>query len=61
MARGLLLSLRHIDTILILLKDMNRYASPMLKVAFDGPDIREESLYDLLRVGFAHSLRNCSL
>lgn len=30
-------------------EDMNRFASPMLKVAFDGPDIKEEGLYNLLR------------
>lgn len=30
-------------------EDMNRYASPILRVAFEGPDVPEESLYDLLR------------
>ncbi|KAI0928247.1 hypothetical protein AcW1_005551 [Taiwanofungus camphoratus] len=30
-------------------EDMNRFASPILKVAFDGPDVQEESLYSLLR------------
>ncbi|KAI5124079.1 hypothetical protein M0805_003906 [Coniferiporia weirii] len=30
-------------------EDLNRYASPMLKVAFDGPDIREEGLYEVFR------------
>ena len=29
---------------------MDRYATPILKVAFEGPDIPEESLYGLLRV-----------
>ena len=31
-------------------QDMNRYASPILKVAFDGPDVKDEAIYDLLRV-----------
>ncbi|KAH7927744.1 hypothetical protein BV22DRAFT_257665 [Leucogyrophana mollusca] len=30
-------------------EDMNRYASPVIKVAFDGPDIQEESLYEIFR------------
>ncbi|CCM03851.1 uncharacterized protein FIBRA_06000 [Fibroporia radiculosa] len=30
-------------------EDMNRYASPILKVAFDGPDVPEETLYNILR------------
>ncbi|KAI6043026.1 RNA12 protein-domain-containing protein [Pisolithus marmoratus] len=30
-------------------EDMNRYPSTMVKVAFDGPDIREEALYHLYR------------
>ncbi|KAI9067059.1 hypothetical protein FKP32DRAFT_1664487 [Trametes sanguinea] len=30
-------------------EDLNRYASPMVKVAFDGPDVPEEALYGLLR------------
>ncbi|GBE82399.1 RNA12 protein-domain-containing protein [Sparassis latifolia] len=30
-------------------EDMRRYASPILKVSFDGPDVQEESLYELLR------------
>ncbi|KAF7800270.1 hypothetical protein EIP86_011517 [Pleurotus ostreatoroseus] len=30
-------------------EDMDRYASPILKIAFDGPDIKEETLYELLR------------
>ncbi len=29
---------------------MNRYPSPIVKVAFDGPDVRDESLYNILRV-----------
>ena len=32
------------------LQDLNRYASPVLRVAFDGPDLPEETLYRLLRV-----------
>jgi hypothetical protein len=28
---------------------MNRYSSPILRISFDGPDIPEEALYDLLR------------
>lgn len=31
-------------------QDLNRYASPIVKIAFDGPDIKEENLYQLLRV-----------
>ncbi len=31
---------------------MNRFASPVVKVDFEGPDIHEEVLYDLCRVGF---------
>lgn len=31
-------------------EDMNRYASPILRIAFDGPDIQEQSLYELCRV-----------
>ncbi|KAK7015902.1 mitochondrial escape protein 2 [Paramarasmius palmivorus] len=30
-------------------EDMNRFASPIIKVAFEGPDVHEESLYRLLR------------
>ncbi|KDR81387.1 hypothetical protein GALMADRAFT_58608 [Galerina marginata CBS 339.88] len=30
-------------------EDMNRFASPILKIAFDGPDILEQSLYELCR------------
>ncbi|KAJ3533719.1 hypothetical protein NM688_g7243 [Phlebia brevispora] len=30
-------------------EDMHRYASPIVKVAFEGPDVKEEALYDLLR------------
>ncbi|KAG6910918.1 hypothetical protein DXG01_006601 [Tephrocybe rancida] len=30
-------------------EDMNRYASPIIKVAFDGPDLQEQSLYQLFR------------
>ncbi|RDX48409.1 exonuclease [Lentinus brumalis] len=30
-------------------EDMARYVSPVLRVAFDGPDVPEESLYRLLR------------
>ncbi|KAH8108444.1 RNA12 protein-domain-containing protein [Phellopilus nigrolimitatus] len=30
-------------------EDLNRFASPMLKVSFEGPDIREESLYEIFR------------
>ncbi|KAF5330523.1 hypothetical protein D9619_005680 [Psilocybe cf. subviscida] len=29
--------------------DMNRFASPVLKVAFEGPDVQEQSLYELCR------------
>ncbi|KAI0085448.1 exonuclease [Irpex rosettiformis] len=30
-------------------EDMNHYASPLLKISFDGPDLRDETLYNLLR------------
>ncbi|KAI0807276.1 exonuclease [Fomes fomentarius] len=30
-------------------EDMHRYPSPILKVAFDGPDVSDESLYRFLR------------
>ncbi|KZT03537.1 uncharacterized protein LAESUDRAFT_761884 [Laetiporus sulphureus 93-53] len=30
-------------------EDMNRFPSPLLRVAFEGPDVPEESLYNLLR------------
>lgn len=29
---------------------MNRFPSPVLRVSFEGPDLREETLYELLRV-----------
>jgi hypothetical protein len=42
-------------------KDLNRFSSPFLRVVFEGPDLSEEALYDLLRVRFpthahAHAL-----
>ncbi|KAH9857835.1 RNA12 protein-domain-containing protein [Lenzites betulinus] len=30
-------------------EDLNRYATAIVKVSFDGPDVPEEQLYDLLR------------
>ncbi|KAF5372862.1 hypothetical protein D9758_001752 [Tetrapyrgos nigripes] len=30
-------------------EDMNRFASKMIKISFDGPDVPEEALYSLLR------------
>ncbi|KAG6854990.1 hypothetical protein C0991_009813 [Blastosporella zonata] len=30
-------------------EDMDRYASPIINVAFDGPDLQEQSLYQLFR------------
>ncbi|EMD38659.1 hypothetical protein CERSUDRAFT_49441 [Gelatoporia subvermispora B] len=30
-------------------EDMNRYASPIVKISFEGPDVKDEVLYDLLR------------
>jgi hypothetical protein len=35
-------------------QDMGRFASSFLSVAFDGPDIRDEQLYELLRVSPAN-------
>jgi hypothetical protein len=32
------------------LQDLDRYASPIVQVKFDGPDIQEQSLYQLFRV-----------
>lgn len=29
---------------------MSHYASPLLRVSFDGPDLRDETLYNLMRV-----------
>jgi len=31
-------------------QDMNHFASPVLKVVFDGPEVQEQSLYELCRV-----------
>src|SRR5882724_5152421 len=31
-------------------EDMRRYASPILRVAFEGPDVRDEHMWDILRV-----------
>lgn len=36
---------------LTLLKDMNRFPSNRLRVEFDGPDVSQETLYKLFRVG----------
>lgn len=34
---------------------MHRFASPILKVAFEGPDIYEEDLYAMMRVSVLDS------
>lgn len=47
---SLALVVQEVDTLTYIFQDMNRYASPILRVAFEGPDVPEESLYDLLRV-----------
>ncbi|KAI0698509.1 RNA12 protein-domain-containing protein [Cytidiella melzeri] len=31
------------------MEDMRHYASPLLKVTFEGPDLRDETLYNLMR------------
>lgn len=31
-------------------QDLNRFASPIVKLAFEGPDVHEECLYEILRV-----------
>jgi hypothetical protein len=31
-------------------QDMNRFASPIIKLAYEGPDLHEETLYEILRV-----------
>lgn len=36
-------------------KDMNRYPSPIVKLAFEGPDVQEEILYELCRVSDSSS------
>ena len=41
----------------ISIQDMNRFASPILRVAFDGVDPPEETLYHTFRV-FPLSIRN---
>ena len=41
----------------ILIQDMNRFASPIIRVAFDGVDPQEETLYHTFRV-FCLSTRN---
>ena len=40
-------------------QDMNRYASPIVKVAFDGPDVKEEALYWILRVRWSAYYAMC--
>ena len=40
-----------------LLQDMNRFASPVIRVGFDGVDLQEETLYHTFRV-FLLSIRN---
>lgn len=40
-------ALKHL---LIVYQDLNRFPSPILRVAFEGPDIQEQKLYHLLRV-----------
>lgn len=30
---------------------MGRFPSPVIKVQFEGPDVHEEKLYSILRVG----------
>ena len=34
-------------------KDMNRFASQILKITFEGPDVSEQLLYELCRVRFS--------
>ncbi len=34
----------------VMFKDLNRYASRILKVSYEGPDVQEEQLYRLMRV-----------
>ena len=36
------------------LEDMSRFVTPNVKVTFDGPDVKEESLYELFRVSHSH-------
>ena len=42
---------------------MNRFASPILKIAFEGTDVSEQALYQLCRVSLISflQLRVCKL
>jgi hypothetical protein len=44
-----MLSLILDSSVLCHVQDLNRFATPILKVSFDGPDIEEESIYTLFR------------
>jgi hypothetical protein len=43
------------------IQDMNRFASPFLRIIFDGADLQEESLYHVFRVFILYILNNNSL
>jgi hypothetical protein len=43
-------SARQILYTLIIVQDMNRFPTAILRVAFDGPDLTEESVYEAFRV-----------
>ena len=34
------------------MEDMSRFVTPNVKVTFDGPDVKEEALYELFRVSY---------
>jgi hypothetical protein len=36
----------------IMMQDMDRFASPIVSVTFEGPEVQEQSLYQLFRVCF---------
>ena len=44
-----------------LFQDMNRFASPIIRVDFDGVDLQEESLYHAFRVFPLSTRYNASL
>lgn len=44
-----------------LIQDMNRFASPFLRIIFDGADLQEESLYHVFRVFLLSILNSNSL
>jgi hypothetical protein len=48
------LALRHLIDSYIMVQDMDRLASPIVSLTFEGPDVEEQSLYQLFRVCFPY-------